>query len=90
MTKILKPETVAVELCSVDSREFICRFSCQDKFGSQSQPQEHGKLCWLKIPYGSIWTCEYCGVQITLLLYSSVVHHEGRCNPFPILQSEIY
>ena len=89
MKKKLKPELGVVELCSKDSIEFICRFSCQEKFGSQSLRQEHEKLCWLKLPYGSIWTCEYCGVGIRLLSYSSVVHHEGKCNPLPTLQSSV-
>lgn len=90
MRKKLKPETVVNEICSRDRNKFICRFSCQDKFGSQSLRQEHEKLCWLKLPYGSIWTCEYCGVQIMLLSYSCVVCHEGKCNPFSTLQSGIY
>ncbi len=88
-TKKLKQETAVFELCNEENKELICRFSCFNKFSTFNQRQEHEKLCWWKLPYGSIWTCEYCGVQVTLLSYSSVLHHEGKCNPLPTLQSAV-
>ncbi len=90
MKKKLQAEAASVELCIEDSKAFTCRCSCQGKFFTFIQPREHEKLCWLKLPYGSIWTCENCGVQMSLLSYSSIIHHEGECNPFATLQSGIF
>jgi hypothetical protein len=85
--KLRRESTAAVEFSTQHYKEFTCRFSCDDIFYTFNQRQEHEKLCWLKLPYGSTYICELCGLPITLLSYSSVLHHEEQCNPFSILQS---
>jgi hypothetical protein len=83
--KKLKVETQLVEASNTGSKKIPCRFSCENKFETINQRKEHEKLCWLRLPYGSIWNGEYCGLEVTLLSYCSVMHHEEKCNSFPNL-----
>jgi hypothetical protein len=47
------------------SSDLPFRFGCKEKFTTVDQCKKHEKFCWLKLPYGSIWTCAYCGAEIT-------------------------